>query len=72
MLEIFLFSFFLFFVFLGLHPGHIEVPRLWPESDLQLPAYVTATATQDLSHVCDVHHSSQQRQIRNLLSEAKD
>ena len=28
---------------------HIEVPRLRVESELQLPAYTTATAMQDLS-----------------------
>ena len=36
------------------------VPRLGAESELQLLAYTTATATQDLSHVCNIHHSSQQ------------
>ena len=33
--------------FLGLHPWHMEVPRLEVESELQLPAHTTATATQD-------------------------
>ena len=37
-----------------------------------LPAYTTAKATQDLSHVCDLHHSSQQRRISDPLSEARD
>ena len=32
----------------------------------------TATATPDLSHVCDLHHSSQQSQILNPLSKARD
>ena len=50
--------------------GHMEVPRLEVESELQLPAYTTAT--RDPSHVCDLHHSSQQRQILNSLSEARD
>ena len=49
----------------------MEVPRLGVELDLQTPAYATATATQDLSCVCDLHHSSQ-RQILNPLSEARD
>ena len=40
----FLFSFFLF-CFLGLHPCHMEVPRLGVKSELQLSAYTTATAT---------------------------
>ena len=35
-------------------------------------AYATATATQDLSHVYDLHHSSQQRRILNPLSKARD
>ena len=40
----------LFFVFLGLHLQHVEVPRLETESELQLLAYTIATAMQDLSH----------------------
>ena len=40
---------FFFFVFLGLHPWHMEVPSLGAESELQLPAYATATAMPDLS-----------------------
>ena len=35
------------FFFLGLHLKHMEVPRLGVESELQLPAYTTVTATQD-------------------------
>ena len=50
-----------FFVFLGPYPRHMEVPSLGVELDLQLPAYTTATVTPDLSHVCDLHHSSQPR-----------
>ena len=34
----------------------MEVPRLGVESELQLLAYATATATWDPSHVCHVHH----------------
>ena len=48
------------------------VPRLRVESELQLLAYTTATKMQDLSHVCDLHHSSRQYQIINQLSEARD
>ena len=36
---------YLFFVLLGPHPPHMEVPKLQDESELQLPAYTTATAT---------------------------
>ena len=61
-----------FFVFLGPHPRHMEVPRLGVKVELQPPAYTTATATPDLSCVCDLHHSSQQRQILNPLSEARE
>ena len=50
----------------------MEVPSLGVESELQLLAYATATATQDLSHICDLYHSSQQCQILNLLSDARD
>ena len=60
------------FVFLGLHLWHMAVPRWGVESELQLRAYTSATAKWDLSHVCDLHHSSQQRQILNPLSEARD
>ena len=42
------------------------------ELDLQLLAYTTAIATPDLSRICDLHHSSQQRWILNPLSKAKD
>ena len=50
----------------------MEVPRLGVESKLQLPAYATATAIQNLSRVCDLHHSSQQRWVLNPLNEARD
>ena len=50
----------------------MEVLRLKVASELQLPAYATATATQDLSHIFDLPHSSQQCWILNPLSKAKD
>ena len=51
----------------------MEVPRLGVKSELQLPAYATATATVlDPSHICDLHPSSQQRQILNPLNKARD
>ena len=61
-----------FLVFLGPHLWHMEVPELGVKSELQLPAYATATVTPDLSHICKLHHSSQQHQILNLLSEARE
>ena len=36
------FSHSFFFFFLGLHPWHVEVPRLGVELELELPAYTTA------------------------------
>ena len=50
----------------------MEVPQLGVESELQLQAYSTATAMQNHSHICDPYLSSQQRQIFNPLSEARD
>ena len=50
----------------------MEVPRLGVKLELQLPAYVTATETQDQGHICDLHHSSQQCQIPDTLSKARD
>ena len=47
----FFFFFFLSFVFGGSAPMAYEVPRLGIESELQLPAYTTATP--DPSRICD-------------------
>ena len=62
--------YFYFFVFLGPHPRHMKVLMLVVESELQLPAYATATAMRDPSHVCDLHHSSCQCRILDPLSKA--
>ena len=74
------FFFFVFFfvvfvvvcLFFWVRPWHMEVGRLGGGSELQLPATDTATALEDLSHVCDLSYSSQQCQILNPLSEARD
>ena len=42
-----------------------------PTGDAQLPAYATATAMQDSSHICDLHCSSWQCGIFHLLSDAR-
>ena len=42
------------------------------ELELQPPAYATATATADLSHIFSLYHSSWQLQILNPLSKARD
>ena len=71
----FLFYFILFilsFVFSGLHPRHMEVPGLGVQSELHLPAYTIATAMPDLSHICDLYHSSRQCWILNPLSKTRN
>ena len=50
----------------------MKVPRLGIELELYLQAYTTATATPDPSRVCNLHCSSWQHQILNLLSKARD
>ena len=56
------------FFFLGPHTWNMEVPRLGVELELQLTGYIAVTATQDLNHIFDLYHSSQQRSILNPLS----
>ena len=67
-----IFFIFLFFCFLGLHPQHMEVPRLGVESELQPLAYTIATAMQDLSRIFNLQHSWWQCWILNLLSEVRN
>ena len=45
--------------FSGPQVWHREVPRPGVESELHLLAYSTATAKQDSSFICNLHHSSQ-------------
>ena len=54
-----LFLFLFFFCLFRASPRFMEVPRLGVQSELQLLAYATATATRDSSCVCNLHHSSQ-------------
>ena len=70
-------NFFSWLFFVCAHVGrrevrvqYMDVSRLRVQSELQLPAY--ATATLDPSHVCDLCYSSQHRQILSPLSEARD
>ena len=56
--EFYVFIYLFIFCFFGPHPLHMEGPRLGVTSELQLPVYTTATATQDLSHICNLYHSS--------------
>ena len=50
----------------------MEVSGIGAESELQLLASTTATATADLSCICNLHHSMWQCWILNPLSEARD
>ena len=63
---------FFFFCFFWVTPWRMEVPRLGVKSELQLLTDTTATATWDLSLICDLHHSSQQCWILNPPSEARN
>ena len=63
---------FVFSFFVGPHLQHMEVPRLGVKSKLQLPAYTRATATPDLSHIFDLHHSLWQCQILTPVSKVRD
>ena len=55
-------SFSFFILFRAMHLRHVEVPRLGVGSELQQPVS-TATAMPDLSHFCNLHHSSWQHRI---------
>ena len=63
--------FFCFFAF----QGHTQSMWRFPGQGhigVIAAAYITATAMQDPSHICNVHERSQQRQMLNLLSKARD
>ena len=62
----------LLFCSLHTHVQHMAVPRLRVQMELPKPVYTTATAMQDLSHICNLYHSSQQHQFLNPLSKARD
>ena len=70
---IFVFNFlsFLFFLFTTAPAAHGS-SRPGVESELQLPAYATATAIPDLSLICNLHRSLWQCRILNPLSESRD
>ena len=50
----------------------MEVTRLGAEVELQLLAYATATAMQDLSCIYNLHHSLGQHWILKALTKARD
>ena len=49
---------FIYLVFLGPYPRHMQVPRLGVQLELQLPATATATAKLDLSRIYHPHHTT--------------
>ena len=51
---------------------HMEFPRLGVQSELQLPAYTTATVMRNVNWICNLHHSSGQCRILNPLSKARN
>ena len=65
------FLYFFICLSLGLHPQHMEFPRLGVKLELQVLVYTTATAVPDLSYICDIQHSSQIRQTINPLNKAR-
>ena len=50
----------------------MEIPTLGVKSELQPPAYITATAMPGPSCICDLYHSSWQCQMLNPLSKVRD
>ena len=69
--NLFYFTLFFFF-FLWSQLQHMEVPGLGAESELQLLAYATATATLDQATSVTLRHGLWQHQTLNLLSKARD
>ena len=73
---LFCFDYFFLFCFVFLPFGAVLVAYGGSQARGQMgdvaPGYNKATATQDLSGICDLHHSLGQRQILNPLSEARD
>ena len=62
---------FFFFLLFGAAPSAYGGSHARGQLELQPPAYITAIATWDPSHICDLYHSSWQCQILNPLSEAR-
>ena len=65
-------SYSFFFFFLRPHLWHMDILRPGVKLELQQPAYATATAMLDPSHILDLHHNLWQCWILNPLSEGRD
>ena len=74
--HILLFSFFLFLSFFlclfRATPKAYRGSQARGQIGVQLPAYTTAIAMPDLSHICDLHSHSRQCQILNTLGRSRD
>ena len=68
---VFCFLFFFFWLFRAEFTAHTS-SQARVKSELKLPAYTRATAMRDPSHVCHLHHSSQQCWILKPLTKARD
>ena len=66
---VFLFLFFCLFRAAFVACGSSQA-RCWIGATATLTAYTTATAMQDPSHICDLHHSSRQCRILNPLNKS--
>ena len=66
------FFIFIKIIFFRATPGQMQVPTLGVKPELQLQSYTTATATRDLSCICNLYRRSWQHQLSNPLSEARD
>ena len=72
MSQVFFFFFFFFFCLLRPTPMAYESSQAKSWTGATAPAYTSATVTQDLSHVWDLHRSSWHCWILNPLSETRD
>ena len=68
-LALFVFRFVLFFAF---RAQLVAYGSAQARGGIGAQLLATATATQDVSHNCNLHHSSWQRQIPDPLSESRD
>ena len=62
---------FIYLIFLGPHPWHMS-SQARGQIGAVASGLARATAMPDLSCICELHHSSQQHQILNPLSRARD
>ena len=69
--DLYVLKFILFLLFSATRAAY-QSSRLGVGLEMQLLACTTSTATQDQSHICDIHHSSWWLQNFNPLSNGQD